>query len=38
MRDVPISMTVFSDIDLEDKMVETVADIDEFTPGLQIVT
>jgi iron complex outermembrane receptor protein len=37
VRDVPITMSVFSDIDLEDKMIETVADIDKFTPGLQIV-
>ena len=38
VRDVPITMSVFSDIDLEDKMIETVADIDKFTPGLQFVT
>ncbi|MCK4347573.1 MAG: TonB-dependent receptor [Thermoplasmatales archaeon] len=37
VRDVPISTSVFSEIDLEDKMIETVADIAKFTPGLEIV-
>ncbi|MCP4117169.1 MAG: TonB-dependent receptor [Desulfobacteraceae bacterium] len=37
VRNVPISISVFSDIDLEDKMAGTVADIAKFTPGLEIV-
>ena len=37
-RDVPSSMTVFNEIDLEDKMVDTLSGIADFTPGLEIVS
>jgi iron complex outermembrane receptor protein len=38
VENVPISITVFDEIFLEDNMIETAADIDDFTPGMEIVT
>ncbi|WP_321413791.1 TonB-dependent receptor [uncultured Desulfobacter sp.] len=35
--EVPISMSVFDDMDIEDKMVETLDDIAKYTPGLTII-
>ncbi|KIX15345.1 TonB-dependent receptor [Dethiosulfatarculus sandiegensis] len=37
VTNVPISMSVFNETDLEDKMAETVADTANFTSGLEIV-
>lgn len=38
IQKVPISMSVFDEFSLEDKSIDTVADIAKYTPGLQIVT
>jgi len=37
IQDVPISMSVFDEFTLEDRNIDTLADIDKYTPGLHIV-
>ncbi len=37
VQDVPISMSVFDGFTLEDRNVESLADISKYTPGLEIV-
>jgi len=37
VQDVPISMSVFSDVDIDDRMLDNVADISKYTPGLYTV-
>ncbi|WP_321413794.1 TonB-dependent receptor [uncultured Desulfobacter sp.] len=37
VQEVPISMSVFDGMDIEDKMVETLDDIAKYTPGLTII-
>jgi len=37
IQNVPISMSVFDEFSLEDKNIDTVADIAKYTPGLQIL-
>ncbi|MDX9964567.1 TonB-dependent receptor [Desulfobacter postgatei] len=35
--DVPISMSVFDDFTIQDRMIDTVQDIAKYTPGLEII-
>jgi len=37
IQDVPISISLFDEFDLDDKMLNTVSDIAKFTPGLDVI-
>ena len=37
IQDVPISMSVFDAVTIEDRMIDTVEDIAKYTPGLEIL-
>ncbi len=37
IQDVPISMSLFDEFSIQDKMLDNVADIAKYTPGLEII-
>jgi len=37
VQDVPISISVFDELTIQDRMIETVQDIAKYTPGLEII-
>ncbi|WP_321493675.1 TonB-dependent receptor [uncultured Desulfobacter sp.] len=38
VQDVPVAISVFDGLEIEDRMVETLDDIAKYTPGLMIIT